>query len=141
MSVKANPNPNPKATCSSPLKFVEQLRPFAANEESHERMAEDLRDVVHASEWLLKALAEPADGRTLGAPELRQLLDDLDSQFVAPVFFHLMSLREDLAVTLDRLSAQTRNHRLSEGLGAGAGAGAGRNWPERFGPCGNSAAA
>jgi len=83
------------------LSFVEQLRPFVADEDSFGRISGDLQDVLAASAWLLKTVAQH-ENRRLSPAELEQLVADLDTRFVEHMFYHLMSLREDLKVTLER---------------------------------------
>jgi hypothetical protein len=90
---------------TSRLSFVKQLRPLVADEETYGRIYGDLHDLLEASVWLLKTVAEN-DGKTLSRTEMEDLLVDIDVHFVEHALFHLTSLSKDLKATLENFPGE-----------------------------------
>ncbi|MFT7722455.1 MAG: hypothetical protein QM788_06455 [Roseateles sp.] len=85
---------------SAPQSLLEQLRPFAPDEEAYGRICADLQDLVGASAWLLQTIAKNK-GRTLSPSELEDLLVDIDVHFVEHSSFHLSSFSRDIKAMLE----------------------------------------
>jgi hypothetical protein len=82
------------------LTFLEQLRPFAGNEEVFGRFRADLQDLLEASEWLLGTVRS-LESRELSVSELEDLLVEIDVNFVEHASFHISSFRGDLKSMLE----------------------------------------
>ena len=88
------------------LKFVEQLRPFVADEDAYGRVYADLHDLMVASEWLLAEIDQKRD-EPLTAEKIEDFLIDLDVRYIQHVTFHLTSLRKDLDMILAKLDQRS----------------------------------
>ncbi|GAB2175294.1 hypothetical protein [Dongia sp. agr-C8] len=83
--------------------FIEQVKPYLADEETFGRFCADINDLIEACEWFLKHTnLEP--GRVLSPSELQALLIDIETAFVEHAAYHINSLGSEIESALESLS-------------------------------------
>ncbi|MEG3149643.1 hypothetical protein U1769_07065 [Sphingomonas sp. ZT3P38] len=83
------------------LGFIEQLRPYVADDAALSRMRVDLHDLIEASEWLLSEVKKRETG-LMTPEELESFLIDLDVHYILHVSFHIKSLKSEINASLEK---------------------------------------
>jgi hypothetical protein len=86
---------------SDKLKFLEQIKPFVADDEMYGRWHANLHDLVESGEWLLAEL-DQRHAQPLTRETIEDFLVGLDVRYIEHVMHHIRLLRKDIKTMLAR---------------------------------------